>query len=70
MPSPARFAEVRKMLEAAGYRLVRVSGSHHIFTREGSPLVSIPVHKNKVKPFYVRQIEKLIAEENEPDEES
>lgn len=62
MPSPVRFAAVSKMLEAAGYKLVRISGAHHIFTRPGSPLVSIPVHRNQVKPFYVRQIEKLLAE--------
>ena len=69
MPSPVRFTVVRKRLEAAGYTLVRVTGSHHIFTRPGSPFVSIPVHKGKVKPFYVRQIEKLLAEKDEPDEE-
>ena len=61
MASPVRFAKVRKQLEAAGYRLVRVSGSHHIFERPGSPIVSIPVHGNKVKPHYARQVEKIIA---------
>jgi predicted RNA binding protein YcfA (HicA-like mRNA interferase family) len=30
MPSPIRFAVIRKELEAAGYVLVRISGSHHI----------------------------------------
>ena len=49
MPSPVRFAEVRKILEAAGYVLARISGSHHIFERDGDDLVSIPVHKNLVK---------------------
>jgi predicted RNA binding protein YcfA (HicA-like mRNA interferase family) len=63
MPSEVRFAVVRKMLERAGYRLARISGSHHIFEKPGRPLVSIPVHRNKVKPFYVRQIERLIQEE-------
>jgi predicted RNA binding protein YcfA (HicA-like mRNA interferase family) len=47
-------------LERAGYQLVRVSGSHHIFTKPDRPLLSIPVHRGKVKPFYVRQIEKLL----------
>lgn len=61
MPSPIRFAEIRKQLEAAGYRLVRISGSHHIFDRPGGPLISIPVHNNQVKPFYARQVEKIIA---------
>ena len=60
MPSPIRFAEIRKQLEAAGYRLVRISGSHHIFDRPGGPLVSIPVHNGMVKPGYGRRIQKII----------
>lgn len=55
MPSPERLAVVRKMLEAKGYRLVRISGSHHIFEKPGVPHhLSIPVHGGKVKPKYVR----------------
>ncbi len=59
MPSPVRFSEVRKLLEAKGYRLVRISGSHHIFARPGFPHQSVPVHGGKVKFHYVRQIQKL-----------
>ncbi len=59
MASEVRFSRVRKMLEKKGYALTRVSGSHHIFTRKGSLPVSIPVHRGKVKPFYVRQIETM-----------
>jgi len=59
MPGERRFTEVRTMLEDLGYVLARINGSHHIFTKSGAPLVSIPVHHGKVKPFYVRQIEKL-----------
>ena len=59
MPSETRFSEVRKMLERAGYRLVRVSGSHHCFAKPGETLLSIPVHQGKVKPYYVRQVEKI-----------
>jgi predicted RNA binding protein YcfA (HicA-like mRNA interferase family) len=59
MPSEMRFSEVRKMLERAGYRLVRISGSHHCFAKPGETLVSIPVHQGKVKPYYVRQVEKI-----------
>src|SRR5689334_2190099 len=42
MASPIRFAKVRKQLEVAGYRLVRISGSHHIFDRPGGPLNRFP----------------------------
>ncbi len=59
MPSEMRFSEVQKMLERAGYRLVRISGSHHCFAKPGETLLSIPVHQGKVKPFYVRHVEKI-----------
>jgi predicted RNA binding protein YcfA (HicA-like mRNA interferase family) len=63
MPSEVRFAVVRRQLEAAGYQLARIHSSHHIFTKTGKSPVSIPVHRGKVTPFYVRQVEKIVAEE-------
>jgi predicted RNA binding protein YcfA (HicA-like mRNA interferase family) len=59
MASEMRFSEVRKMLEKAGYRLVRISGSHHYFVKPGEEPFSIPVHHGKVKPYYVRQVENV-----------
>jgi predicted RNA binding protein YcfA (HicA-like mRNA interferase family) len=59
MASEKPFSEVKKMLEQAGYQLVRVHGSHHYFTKPGSEPFSIPVHHGKVKPYYVRQVEKV-----------
>jgi len=61
MPGEARFPMVRKMLEARGYRLARISGSHHVFTKAGCRPVPIPVHRGKVKFAYVRMVEKLEA---------
>lgn len=69
MAGEKRFAEVRKLLEGAGYSLARISGSHHVFTKPGANLVSIPVHRGKVKPFYVRQVEKIIAEDEGPQDQ-
>jgi predicted RNA binding protein YcfA (HicA-like mRNA interferase family) len=60
MPSETRFAEVKRTLEAAGYRLERIRGSHHVFTKAGASPVVVPVHHGKVKPYYVRQIKKLV----------
>ena len=54
-----KFRVVRKQLESKGYELTRINGSHHIFTKKGCLPVSIPVHNGSVKPYYVRQIEKL-----------
>jgi predicted RNA binding protein YcfA (HicA-like mRNA interferase family) len=59
MASEKHFSEVKKMLERAGYRLVRVNGSHHYFTKPGEQPFSIPVHHGKVKPYYVRQVEQV-----------
>jgi len=59
MPSEMRFSELRKRLQAAGYTLARVHGSHHYFTKPGQTPVSIPVHQGKVKPYYVRQVERI-----------
>lgn len=60
MPSEERFAVVKKILERHGWVLVRISSSHHVFKKPGAPDLSIPVHHGKVKPFYVRQVKKLI----------
>lgn len=70
MPSEVRFREVEKLLNGAGYVLARINGSHHIFTKPERQLVSIPVHRGKVKPYYVRQIQKLIDEEQGPADET
>jgi predicted RNA binding protein YcfA (HicA-like mRNA interferase family) len=59
MPSEVRFGEVRKLLESKGYVLHRITGSHHIFVKAGAAPVSVPVHHGKVKPNYVRKIQKI-----------
>ncbi len=48
------------MLAQAGWQLVCVRGSHHCFVKPDEALLVIPVHRGKVKPYYVRQIEKII----------
>jgi predicted RNA binding protein YcfA (HicA-like mRNA interferase family) len=59
MASEVRFSQVRQLLEAKGYQLDRIRGSHHVFEKPGSSPVVIPVHRGKVKYAYVRRIEKL-----------
>jgi predicted RNA binding protein YcfA (HicA-like mRNA interferase family) len=63
MASPQRFADVKKKLEQAGWKLDRIRGSHHVFVKRGRPNVVIPVHKGKVLPVYVRQVEKALQQE-------
>ena len=55
MPSPVRFAEVKRLVERHGFILERITGSHHIFTKAGEPHLSIPVHKGMVKYGYVKE---------------
>jgi len=59
MAGEMRFSEVQKMLEAKGFFLHHISGSHHVFKNGVGGRFTIPVHHGKVKPVYVRQIEKL-----------
>ena len=59
MPSEKRINEVAKLLAKKGYRLARIVGSHHVFVKRDAQNVVVPVHGGKVKPFYVRQIEKI-----------
>ena len=69
IPSPVPFRKVRRLLENAGWGLARISGSHHLFKHpETGGVLSIPVHKNQVKPCYVREIEKTIARQSEGDD--
>ena len=62
MATEVRFSVVRRMLVANGWRLTRISGSHHIFTKVGHLPISVPVHGKKVKAVYVRKIEQLCKE--------
>lgn len=60
MPSDVRYREIKKLLESHGWMHDRTSGSHHIFSGPGLPMVSIPVHHGKVKHVYLREIQKQI----------
>jgi predicted RNA binding protein YcfA (HicA-like mRNA interferase family) len=41
-----------RLLEASGWKLQRISGSHHIYAKEGErKILSVPVHGNRnLKP--------------------
>ncbi|MFA5876436.1 MAG: type II toxin-antitoxin system HicA family toxin [Candidatus Margulisiibacteriota bacterium] len=49
------------LVEAYGFRLSRVNGSHHIFVHEDIPeLINIQNARGKTKPYQVRQFLALI----------
>jgi hypothetical protein len=58
-----RFSEIVALAEGFGFRLTRISGSHHIFIH---PNVDVPVNLQEVngcaKPYQVRQLMKLVEE--------
>ena len=56
-----RFDELCHLLQARGCRM-RVSGSHHIFTRPGvKERINIQREGAKAKPYQVRQVRKILA---------
>lgn len=59
------FADMRKLVEAFGFRLSRVKGSHHFFVHANVPeLVNLQEVKGKAKPYQIRQFLKLVEEYN------
>lgn len=60
-----RFADMCKLVEAFGFGLSRVSGSHHIFAHPDIPqLVNLQDVGGNAKPYQIRQFLKLVEEYN------
>lgn len=56
-----RFDDICRVLLAKGFRM-RVSGSHHIFTRPGVlERVNLQREGSKAKPYQVRQVRRILA---------
>ena len=56
-----RFAHLQRLLEAFGFELLRVKGSHHIFGRPGIvELVNLQEVGGQAKPYQVRQFVRLV----------
>ena len=57
-----RFDEICQLLQAKGFRM-RVSGSHHIFTKAGvMERMNLQREGSKTKPYQVRQVRKILAQ--------
>ncbi|MFB2936443.1 type II toxin-antitoxin system HicA family toxin [Aerosakkonemataceae cyanobacterium BLCC-F154] len=60
-----RFNEMVTLIEAFGFSLARINGSHHIFTHpEVREIVNIQNKKGEVTSYQVRQFLSLIEEYN------
>ena len=56
-----RFDEMVALVEAFGFRLSRIKGSHHIFVHlQVRELVNLQDVDGKAKPYQVRQFLRLI----------
>jgi predicted RNA binding protein YcfA (HicA-like mRNA interferase family) len=59
------FGDMINMVEGFGFQLVRVSGSHHIFTNPGIPeLINLQEVKGEAKPYQIRQFLRLVERYN------
>ena len=57
-----RFEELCHLREAKGFRM-RISGSHHIFTRPGViERINIQREGSNAKTYQVRQVRKILAQ--------
>jgi predicted RNA binding protein YcfA (HicA-like mRNA interferase family) len=60
-----RFQEMTALVEAFGFRQVRVSGSHHIFSHPTvRELVNLQEVHGQAKPYQIRQFIKLVERYN------
>ena len=60
-----RFAEATAVAEAYGFKLDRVSGSHHIYVHPGIPeLINLQNVKGKAKTYQIKQLLKIVEKYN------
>jgi predicted RNA binding protein YcfA (HicA-like mRNA interferase family) len=64
-PKNMQFNEMVTLVEAFGFRLSRVKGSHHIFVHpQVRELVNLQNVGGKAKPYQVRQFLRLVERYN------
>ena len=58
-----RFSEALSLAEAFGFKLDRVSGSHHIYIHPHIPdLINLQNVEGKAKPYQIKQLLKIIEQ--------
>ena len=58
-----RFSEFVALVEAFGFKLARIRGSHHIFEHPDIPeILNLQNSKGQVKPYQVRQFLQLVEQ--------
>jgi len=55
------FADLCTLVEALGFELRRVNGSHHVFTHPEIPqLINLQSVRGQAKPYQIRQLLRLV----------
>ena len=55
------FRDMRRLVEAFGFRLARVSGSHHVYVHPHlSELLNLQEVRGEAKPYQIRQFVRLV----------
>jgi predicted RNA binding protein YcfA (HicA-like mRNA interferase family) len=59
------FRDLCRLVEAFGFRLTRVSGSHHVFAHPDlSELLNLQDVKGEAKPYQIRQFLRFVERHN------
>jgi predicted RNA binding protein YcfA (HicA-like mRNA interferase family) len=60
-----RFSDVQIVVEAFGFRLARISGSHHIYVHPDVPdLINLQDVNGKAKPYQIKQFLEIVERYN------
>ncbi len=60
-----RFTEFVTLVEAFGFELSRIRGSHHIFEHPGVPeILNLQNNKGQAKPYQIHQFLQLVEQYN------
>lgn len=60
-PPSLTFRELQQLAEKAGFRLKRVRGSHHVYTRKGTvEIINLQPKGRMAKSYQVQQVVGLI----------
>jgi len=60
-----RFSDAQAAVEAFGFQLARISGSHHIYIHPDVPeLINLQDVKGKAKPYQIKQFFEIVERYN------